>query len=203
MSLQNLLKRARKPAPFLLVLSAPSGGGKTTVCEKLLKRLPWLKRCITATTRKPRPGEKHGKDYWFLSEAEFQRRIANGGFFEYAQVHGNYYGTPRKEVEAALRKGQSLALVIDVQGGAAVKGQRPDSVLVFLVPPSMGELKRRLFKRASDAADVVRRRLREAARECAAGLNYDYLIVNDDLAETVVQVEQVCLAARHRLAKGK
>jgi guanylate kinase len=199
MSLQALLKLARRPAPFLLVLSAPSGGGKTTVCEHLLKRLDWMKRCITATTRKPRSGERHGHDYWFLSEAEFKKRIANGGFFEYAQVHGNYYGTPRKEVEAALRKGQSLALVIDVQGGAAVKGQRPDSVLVFLAPPSMKELKKRLYQRATDAPEVLRRRLREAARECAAGARYDYLVVNDDLGLAVGRVEEICQAARRRL----
>jgi guanylate kinase len=199
MSLQALLKLARKPAPFLLVLSAPSGGGKTTVCEHLLQRLPWMKRCITATTRAPRKGEQHGRDYWFLSDSAFKRRIADGGFFEYAQVHGNYYGTPRKEVEAALRKGQSLALVIDVQGGAAVKGQRPDSVLVFLAPPSMAELKKRLYKRATDAPEVLRRRLREAARECAAGARYDYLVVNDDLDLAVGRVEQICQAARRRL----
>ena len=200
MSLQSLLKRAKKPSPFLMVLSAPSGGGKTTVCDELLKRLPWMKRCITATTRHPRPGERHGRDYWFLTVNEFQRRIADGGFFEYAQVHGNYYGTPRKEVEAALKKGQSLALVIDVQGGAAVKGQRPDSVLVFLVPPSMAELKKRLYKRATDEPSVLRRRLREAARECAAGSHYDYLVINDDLGLAVSRVEQICEAARRRLA---
>ena len=198
MSLQTLLKLGRKPAPFLLVLSAPSGGGKTTVCDLLLGRLPWIKRAVTATTRKPRAGEKDGRDYWFLSPAEFKRRVAEGGFFEYAQVHGNYYGTPRKEVEAALRKGQSLVLVIDVQGGAAVKGRRPDSLLVFLAPPSMKELKRRLFKRATDAPEVMRRRLREAARECEAGLGYDYIIINDDLDETVESLAQVCLGARHR-----
>jgi guanylate kinase len=199
MSLKALLQRARKPAPFLLVLSAPSGGGKTTVCDQLLLRLPWMKRCITATTRSPRPGEKHGRDYWFLSQAEFKHRIAEGGFFEYAQVHGNYYGTPRREVEAALKRGQSLALVIDVQGGAAVKGQRPDSVLVFLVPPSMAELKKRLYKRATDAPEVLQRRLKEAARECAAGAHYDYLVVNDDLETAVDRVEQICEAARRRL----
>jgi guanylate kinase len=201
MSLQSLLKRARKPAPFLLVLSAPSGGGKTTACEKLLKRLPWLKRCVTATTRPPRDGEKHGRDYYFLSETEFRRRVAEGGFFEYAQVHGNYYGTPRKEVEASLRKGQSLVLVIDVQGGAAVKGRRPDSVLAFLAPPSMAELKRRLRGRGTDTEAVMRRRLRDAARECSAGLQYDYLIINDQLDQTVEALAQVCQAARYRLTR--
>ncbi|HXB97831.1 MAG TPA: guanylate kinase [bacterium] len=200
MSLQKLLKKARKPSPFLLVLSAPSGGGKTTVCNRLLERQPWLKRAVTATTRKPRAGEQDGRDYWFLTQAEFRRRVAEGGFFEYAQVHGNYYGTPRKEVEASLRKGQSLVLVIDVQGGAAVKGRRPDSLMVFLVPPSMGELKRRLFTRGTDEPEAMRRRLREAARECDAGLGYEYLIINDDLDETVEALAQVCLGARHRRA---
>jgi guanylate kinase len=198
MSLKQLLKRA-KPAPFLLVLSAPSGGGKTTVCGLLLKRLPWLKRCVTATTRAPRPGERNGRDYWFLSEAEFKRRVAEGGFFEYAQVHGNYYGTPAREVGDALRRGKSLVLVIDVQGGAAVKGRRKDSVLVFLAPPSMAELRRRLARRGTDEPAAMRRRLREAARECAAGAQYDYLIINDDLDKTVEDLAQVCLVARRRL----
>ena len=201
MSLQALLKKARKPSPFLLVLSAPSGGGKTTAADKLLKRLPWLKRCVTATTRAPRGAEKNGRDYWFLSEAEFTRRVAGGGFFEYAQVHGNYYGTPRKEVEASLRRGQSLVLVIDVQGGAAVKGRRNDSVLVFLAPPSMAELERRLRRRGTDSPAVMRRRLREAGRECAAGAQYDYLIINDKLDQTVEALAQVCRAARYRLVR--
>lgn len=201
MSLRALLQKARKPAPFLLVLSAPSGGGKTTVAGRLLRRLPWLKRCVTATTRAPRRGERHGRDYWFLGEDEFKRRVAAGGFFEYAQVHGHYYGTPRKEVEAALRRGQSLVLVIDVQGGAAVKGRRSDSVLVFLAPPSMAELRRRLAARGTDSPAVMRRRLREAARECAAGARYDYLIINDKLDQTVEALAQVCQAARLRLAR--
>lgn len=199
MSLTSLLKKATKPAPFLLVLSAPSGGGKTTVCEALLRREPWLRRCVTATTRKPRRGESNGRDYWFLSEAEFKARVAKGGFFEYAQVHGSYYGTPRREVEAALRRGQSLVLVIDVQGGAAVKGQRPDSVLVFLVPPSMRELKRRLALRGTDSPADVRRRLREASRELKAGEGYDFVLVNDDLKSTVEATAGIARAVRHRL----
>ncbi len=199
MSLRTLLKLGRKPSPFLLVLSAPSGGGKTTVCDLLLKRLPWLKRTVTATTRKPRVGEKDGRDYWFLSAAEFNRRVAEGGFFEYAQVHGNYYGTPAREVGDALKRGRSLVLVIDVQGGAAVKGRRKDSVLVFLAPPSMAELRRRLARRGTESPSALRRRLREAARECAAGAQYDYLIINDDLDETVEDLAQVCRVARHRL----
>lgn len=200
MSLAALLKKA-PPTPFLLVLSAPSGGGKTTACGLLLKRLPWLTRCVTATTRAPRPGERNGHDYWFLSEAQFKRRVAQGGFFEYAQVHGNYYGTPAREVRQALRRGSSLVLVIDVQGGAAVKGRLKDSVLVFLAPPSMAELKRRLARRGTDAPADMRRRLREASRECEAGARYDFLIINDDLDDTVEALAQVCFATRHRLVR--
>ncbi len=198
MSLRRLLALAR-PKPFLLVLSAPSGGGKTTVCNLLLKRLPWMTRCVTATTRPPRPGERDGVDYYFLSEAAFKRRVAEGGFFESAQVHGHHYGTPAREVRQALAQGRSLALVLDVQGGAAVKGRVKDSVLVFLAPPSMAELKRRLTGRGTDTPAAMRRRLREAARECDAGAGYDYLIINDDLDETVDALAQVCQAARHRL----
>ncbi len=197
--LAELVARARKPRPFLLVLSAPSGGGKTTVCDRLLKEEPWLKRCVTATTRAPRKGEKHGRDYFFLTPAEFERRMDRGGFFEYAQVHGNYYGTPRKEIEQALRKGQSLVLVIDVQGGAAVKGQNSDSVLVFLVPPSMTALSARLRARGTDTPEVIRQRLREASRELRAGKHYDYLIVNDDLSQAVRQLRAVVQAERSRL----
>src|SRR4051812_2955163 len=114
-----------KARPFLLVLSSPSGGGKTTVCAEVLKLHPDLKRCVTVTTRAPRGGEKHGRDYLFVSLAEFKRRVKKRDFYEYARVHGNYYGTPKGAVESSLKKGQSLVLVIDVQGGATVKKRRP------------------------------------------------------------------------------
>jgi guanylate kinase len=201
MNLEKLLAKARKPQPFLLVLSAPSGGGKSTVCDLLLKRLPWMRRCVTATTRAPRGRERDGRDYHFLSEEEFARRVSEKGFYEHARVHGNRYGTPKKEVEEALAKGRNLALVIDVQGGAAVKRRRKDSVLVFLAPPSMAVLKRRLEGRGTDSPESVARRLKEADAECAAGLKYDYLIINDDLETTVEALAQVCQAARHRLAR--
>lgn len=202
MSLRALLAAARRPQPFLLVLSSPSGGGKTTACKRLLRRLPWLKRAVTATTRAPRPGEKDGRDYHFLSPAEFARRVRAGGFFEHARVHGQRYGTPRREVEAALKRGQSLVLVLDVQGGAAVKRRRPDALLAFLVPPSLAELRRRLAGRGTDSPAAMRRRLREAAGECRAGLAYDYLIVNRDLGEAVEALAQLCRAARHRRIDG-
>jgi guanylate kinase len=196
--IRALAKAAREARPFLMVLSAPSGGGKTTVCRQLLKRLPWMKRCITATTRAPRKGEKDGKDYFFLSVEEFKRRIQAKGFYEWARVHDNLYGTPRWEIEEALSKGRSLILVIDVQGGAQVKKKSKDAVLVFLLPPSFEALKTRLTQRGQDAAAVVKRRLKAAQREVLAAKHYDYLVLNDRLDHAVDHVEEIARAARWR-----
>lgn len=193
-----LVKKAKAPKPFLMVLSAPSGGGKTTVCNRVIRRLSWLKRCVTATTRPPRPGERHGRDYWFLSVEEFKRRVKAKGFYEWAAVHGNYYGTPAREVEQALRKGQSLVLVIDVQGGAQVRKKCARAVLVFLLPPSLEALKRRLSHRGKDKAEVVARRLRGARRELMAAKHYDYIVLNDRLNHAVDHVSEIARAARWR-----
>ena len=198
--LKEMAKKAMKPKPFLLVLSAPSGGGKTTLCGQLLKSLPWLKRCVTATTRLPRKGEKNGRDYWFLSEAEFKARARARGFFEWARVHGHYYGTPRKEVETSLTKGQSLVLVIDVQGGRQVKRKSDKALLVFLLPPSLAALERRLHARGQDAKEVVARRLRNARREVKQARFYDYVVVNDRLPHAVGHVVDIARAARWRQA---
>jgi guanylate kinase len=194
--LPSLVKTARKPRPFLMVLSAPSGGGKTTVCAQVLERLPWLRRCVTATTRPPRRGEKDGRDYHFLSVAEFKARIRKGGFHEWAQVHGNYYGTPRLEIDQALKKGQSLVLVIDVQGGAQVKHKDKRAVLVFLLPPSLKALEQRLHGRGQDAPEVLARRLKDARKELRASKHYDYLVLNDRLDRAVEHVEEIARAAR-------
>lgn len=191
-------KAAKKPRPFLMVLSAPSGGGKTTVCNAMLAKNHWLKRCITATTRAPRKGEKNGKDYFFLSKEEFKRRIRSRGFYEWANVHGNLYGTPRLEIEQALKKGKSLVLVIDVQGGAQVKKKNKKAVLVFLMPPSFSALQKRLSERGQDSAAVVARRLRDAHKEVRASKHYDFVVVNDRLDQAVAHVEEIARANRWR-----
>ncbi len=193
-----LAQAAGRPRPFMLVLSAPSGGGKTTVCNRVLRRLRWLSRCVTATTRPPRRGERHGRDYWFLSPAEFRARVRAGGFYEWARVHGNYYGTPKAEVLKSLRQGRSLVLVIDVQGGAQVKRKSKGAVLVFLVPPSIKALEKRLRGRGQDAPEMVARRLRDARRELKASRDYDYLVLNDSLDHAVDHVSEIASAARWR-----
>jgi guanylate kinase len=196
-----------KPKPFLMVLSAPSGAGKTTVCRGLLKRHPELRRCVTATTRPPRGKEKNGRDYYFLSRKEFQRRYKAGGFYECAEVAGHFYGTPKAEVENSLERGNSLVLVIDVQGGAEVRTKRPDSVLVFLMPPSFHELRKRLRSRGTDSAPEIRRRLGLARREIRASRNYEYVVLNDELTDAVRQVSVIYqaekLKQKHQVLGGQ
>jgi guanylate kinase len=196
--LRELARNASKAKPFLLVLSSPSGGGKTTVCGRLLKRLPWLSRCVTATTRAPRKGEKHGRDYWFLSVDEFQARRKKGGFYEWARVHGNFYGTPKDELESALKRGRSQVLVIDVKGAAQVRKRNKAAVLVFLLPPSFQALERRLRGRGKDHHQEVARRMVEARRELVHARHYDYLVVNEVLAKAVDHVADIARAARWR-----
>jgi len=185
--------KARRRAT-LMVLSSPSGGGKTSVCAEVLQRLPWLKRCVTATTRSPRQGERHGVDYWFLSRKEFERRLKAKAFLEHAEVHGNFYGTPRAEVEKSLKAGVSLVLVIDVQGAAQVRKSKKDVVSVFLLPPSMQELKRRLAGRGTETPQVLRLRLADVGAEMSRAGEYEYWVENDRFDEAVDQVAAIAVA---------
>jgi len=188
---------------ILFVLSAPSGAGKTTVAERVLQECPELRRTISATSRPPRPGEEEGRDYIFLSEEEFRKRIEEGVFLEWACVHGNLYGTPREQVEAALREGQDLLLVIDVQGGMQVKKLFEDAVLIFLVPPSFEVLQERLQKRGTEGTEEVAKRLANAREEMKLWRNYDYVVVNDVLEEAVDKVLSIIKAERARCARIK
>lgn len=180
----------------LIVLSSPSGGGKTTVAKILLKRDRRLVRAVTCTTRPPRPGERHGRDYFFLTPARFKSMIRRGAFLEWARVHRNLYGTPRAWALDQTRRGRDVLLVIDVQGGAQVERREKGVVSIFLVPPSMRELKRRLAGRGTEDPKTLKVRLANARKEMKAGKSYDHRVVNDDLRRAVRQVHRIIRESR-------
>lgn len=173
----------------LIVLSGPAGAGKTTIARRLGQALG-ITRSVSATTRPPRPGEVDGRDYRFLSEEEFQRRLERGEFLEHARVHGDLYGTPRAPVEAALSAGEDRLLVIDVQGAAQVKRQRPDALLVFLDAPDSA-LAERLAGRGTESPEEQQRRLDAARAERQFKESYDYCVVNDDLDRAVGELRAI------------
>jgi guanylate kinase len=187
--------------PFLLVLSSPSGGGKTSIARGLLDARGDIGYSVSATTRAPRPGERDGRDYHFLSRAEFERRAKAGEFLEHATYGGNLYGTLRSEVERIFAAGRHAVLDIEVQGARQIRKSLPGSVHVFVLPPSGGELVRRLKGRNTEDPDAVRRRLEHAAHELAAVTEYDYAIVNQDLAQAVRQVSAIIDAESHRVSR--
>lgn len=183
----------------MLVLSSPSGAGKTTISRELLGRTDHLTMSVSATTRPPRPGETDGTDYVFLSDQEFSARLEAGQFLEHADVFGNRYGTPRQPVEAALARGDDVLFDVDWQGTQQLRhSDGGDLVTVFVLPPSHDELERRLTKRAQDPDEVVRARMAKAAGEISHWAEYDYIVVNSDVETAVQKVEAILTAERHR-----
>ena len=169
----------------LFVVSGPSGVGKGTLVAEALKRLPHLRRAVTYTTRPPRPGEVAGQDYHFVSPEEFEWMKAQGAFLEWAEVYGNFYGSPRAEVDRLRQQGYDVVLVLDVQGALAVKRQCPDAVLIFIEPPSLDELRRRMEVRGADPPEAIARRLAKAAWEMQQAVHFDHRILNDALERAV------------------
>jgi guanylate kinase len=187
---------------LMLVLSSPSGAGKTSISRKLLERDPMLQMSVSATTRPKRPGEVPGVDYHFVDATEFNLMINRQAFLEYAKVFGNYYGTPRAPVESAVSSGRDVLFDIDWQGTQQLAERAPeDLVSVFILPPSTRELERRLRQRAQDSAEEVARRMAEAADELSHWPEYDYVLINESLDETVRKVEAILLAERLRRAR--
>ena len=181
----------KKRRGLLIVISSPSGGGKTTVAGKLLRRDRNIVRSVSCTTRKPRKGEKNGRDYFFVTPARFKSMISKKAFLEWALVHNNYYGTPRVWVERKRKEGKDVLFVIDVQGGKAVKRQESAALLVFLKPPSFSVLRKRLLGRGSDDPASLKVRLENARWELKEGRRYDYQLVNDRLPQTVSEVAKI------------
>jgi guanylate kinase len=185
----------------VIVISAPSGAGKTTFIRRLLRSLPGLRFSVSHTTRLPRPGEKDGREYFFVSQPVFERMVASGGFVEWAEVHGKLYGTSWKSLRQAQQAGEDVLLDIDVQGHRQVRRQLPEAVSIFLLPPCFAELGRRLRRRQSGTAapeGETERRLANARREIRHWREYDFLIVNDKIAAADRALRAVVTAARSR-----
>ena len=166
----------------LFVIAAPSGAGKTSLVRALMEREPSLGFSISYTTRRQRPTESHGRDYFFVTAGEFEAMAARGEFLEHARVFDNRYGTARSQVESALAEGRNLILEIDWQGAQQVRSAMPECVSIFILPPSRAELERRLRGRGTDAEEVIQRRLRDAASDMTHWNEFDYVVVNDDFA---------------------
>ncbi|HTO91889.1 MAG TPA: guanylate kinase [Candidatus Sulfotelmatobacter sp.] len=186
---------------FLLVLSGPSGAGKGTLVERLVKARPECVFAISSTTRPRRSTESDGVQYEFVTRDEFEHRRRAGYFLESAEVHGHCYGTPARFVDDGIASGRIVVLDVDVQGGASVRRVRPDAVSIFIYPPSIDALRRRLLKRATDAAEVVERRLKDAPGELAEYRHYDYLVMNDDLEQAVARLVGIVDAERARVRR--
>jgi guanylate kinase len=187
--------------PFPVILSAPSGGGKTTIARALLGRRADVGYSVSCTTRAPRAGEREGRDYYFLSEEEFLARRARGDFAESAEVHGKLYGTLRKEVERVLGAGRHVIMDVDVQGAQQFRRAFPHSVLIFVLPPSADVLLERLRARQTEDARGMVRRLRSAVSELGAVSEYEYVVVNDELEGAVSRVSAIIDAETSRRAR--
>ncbi|MDE6386689.1 MAG: guanylate kinase [Lachnospiraceae bacterium] len=182
---------------ILIIVSGFSGAGKGTLVKKLIEQYDGYALSISATTRQPRPGEADGREYFFLQKEEFEQKIAENGLIEYATYCDNYYGTPRAYVEKQLEDGKDVILEIEIQGALKVKQQYQDALLLFVMPPSAEELRRRLVGRGTETQEVIDKRMHRAAQEAEGVEEYDYIVVNDDLAACVRQLHEIITAAHN------
>ena len=181
---------------ILIVLSGPAGTGKGTVCKEFLKNNTDTVFSVSATTRKPRPGEQNGREYFFISKEEFEEMKSADGFLEYAEFCDNSYGTPVKAVNEKLDAGYNVLLEIEVQGAMQIKKKVPDAVLVFIAPPSKKILRERIEGRGTETPEVIDKRMLAAEKELQMIVNYDYVIVNDEVAKAVIRFENIVNAER-------
>ena len=181
---------------ILFIISAPSGTGKTTLCKQLVANIPGLWHSVSYTTRTPRPGEEHGREYYFTDDTTFQAMIDRHEFVEWARVYGHLYGTPRRMVADKIEQGVDVLLEIDVQGALQVKKKFDDAVSIFILPPSMTVLRQRLLTRASDSSEEIQRRLQKVKEEVWSYREYAYIVRNDDLTRSLQDLESIFLGER-------
>ncbi len=185
----------------LFIISGPSGAGKGTICKRLIEETN-VELSVSMTTRSPRPGEEEGKSYFFTTMEDFQKEIEAGGLLEYASVYGNYYGTPKQKVVEKLRAGTDIVLEIDIQGALNVKEVYPQGIFIFILPPSMAELRKRITGRGSESEDAINLRLSQTLKEVSYIDKYDYCVVNGDLDEAVARVKAIVMAEHSRVSQS-
>ena len=188
---------------LLLVVSGPSGAGKGTICKALLNKNDQIKLSVSATTRKQRNGEVHGVNYFFIEKEEFTKMIENGEFLEYAQIYDNFYGTPKAAIIECLEKGQDVILEIEMQGARQIKEVYPEGVFIFVLPPSLEELKSRIVGRGTETQEEIEKRFSCAFEEINQIVNYDYFIVNEDIEKSVSDVEAIICAEKNKVTRYK
>lgn len=188
---------------YPIVISSPSGGGKTTLVHRILADMPKAAYSVSVTTRPPRAGERNGRDYFFISKAAFERMVRKRELAEWATVHGHSYGTPKRFLDAKIALGYFPLLDIDVQGALQLKKKYVDGVYIFLIPPTLRELSRRLRERHTDSPDEIKRRLQAAKKELSVAQQYDYVVLNDDLDAAVDRVKTILEAERWRAHRAE
>lgn len=192
----NFIKKRKS---LIIVLSAPSGAGKTTICEEIQKNISDLFLSISVTTRKPRENEIDGKDYFFVSYKEFEQYIKNNKLVEWAKVHGEYYGTPQKFLQKCIKENKDVLLEIDVAGGLQIKKKYPESILIFILPPSTKELKTRLYQRHTEKESIIKKRFCTASNEIKKIKKYDYFVINNELKKAVDMIKSIISMEKNRI----
>ena len=192
-----------KKKGMIIIVSAPSGAGKTSICDALIKSDKNIVYSVSTTTREPRKGEKNGREYFFVNDSEFKKMVKAKMFVEWAKVHDHFYGTSKKVLEQTINKGKDILLDIDVQGAVKIKKQYKEALMIFITTPSLKVLKERLIKRNKDSMTVIKRRIENAKKELTYLPKYDYLILNDKLDKSIQEVKSVICAERLSIKRNK